>query len=84
MPARDEPARTVSEEAELAAYLDRTANLTASTGGFDPKQPYTGGEGSGYGVFSFFTGDVYEGEWRDDKHEGQGKITTAEGLVLIR
>lgn len=35
----------------------------------------------GYGVFTFTTGEKYEGMWRDDKQHGKGKYTYASGNV---
>ena len=35
----------------------------------------------GRGVFRFADGDVYEGEWKEDKIHGIGIMTTKDGIV---
>ena len=33
---------------------------------------------------TYLSGDIYEGEWQNDKQHGQGKITSANGSVMRR
>ena len=37
---------------------------------------------SGRGTFQYLTGDVYEGEWRDDHPTGQGSFFFSTGEVI--
>ena len=36
----------------------------------------------GRGTYTWFTGDTYTGEWKNDKMHGFGKITTASGKII--
>ena len=50
--------------------------------GFKQGHPYTGGDGQGYGVFLFESNNSkYEGEWKDNRYDGNGKTTLSTGLV---
>ena len=40
------------------------------------------GQMHGQGTYRFASGDVYEGQYENDKKHGQGKITSASGAVL--
>jgi hypothetical protein len=37
----------------------------------------------GHGRFDYLNGDIYEGEWSENKRHGQGKLIEADGTAIF-
>ena len=48
---------------------------------FEPGSEYQGGPGAGHAVRHFNCGQEYDGQWKDDEHDGEGSLKTPSGAT---